>query len=99
MTKGIKFSPLRYKSLLPLNEECTFENVSLVVVKMKNGTLKEDEPLGYQYQSVDFVELIQRNTALHSLLEKQMKQPKWLIYWSLVPNCIERTRITGKGSG
>ena len=29
-----------YKSLLPLNEECIFENISLVVVKMKNGTMK-----------------------------------------------------------
>ena len=29
-----------YKSLLPLNEECIFENVSLVVVKMKSGTMK-----------------------------------------------------------
>ena len=29
-----------YKSLLPLNEECIFENVSLVVVKMKSGTIK-----------------------------------------------------------
>ena len=29
-----------YKSLLPLNEECIFENVPLVVVKMKNGTMK-----------------------------------------------------------
>ena len=26
-----------YKSLLPLNEEGIFENVSLVVVKMKSG--------------------------------------------------------------
>ena len=29
-----------YKSLLLLNEENIFENVSLVVVKMKSGTLK-----------------------------------------------------------
>ena len=29
-----------YKSLLPLNEECNFENVHLVVVKMKSGTMK-----------------------------------------------------------
>ena len=28
------------KSLLPLNEECTFENIPLVVVKMKSGTIK-----------------------------------------------------------
>ncbi|WZZ50310.1 hypothetical protein YC2023_050417 [Brassica napus] len=30
----------RYKSLLPLNEECIFENVLLVGVKMKSGTMK-----------------------------------------------------------
>ncbi|WZY76413.1 hypothetical protein YC2023_022797 [Brassica napus] len=30
----------RHKSLLPLNEKCVFENVSLVVVKMKSGTMK-----------------------------------------------------------
>ncbi|WZZ16704.1 hypothetical protein YC2023_109793 [Brassica napus] len=30
----------RHKSLLPLNEESIFENVSLVVVKMKSGTMK-----------------------------------------------------------
>ena len=29
-----------YKSLLPLNEEDIFENISLVVVKMKSGTMK-----------------------------------------------------------
>ena len=29
-----------YKSLLPLNEKCIFENVPLVVAKMKSGTLK-----------------------------------------------------------
>ena len=29
-----------HKSLLPLNEECIFENISLVVVKMKSGTMK-----------------------------------------------------------
>ena len=29
-----------YNSFLPLNEECIFENVSLVVVKMKSGTMK-----------------------------------------------------------
>ena len=29
-----------YKSILPLNEENIFENVSLVVVKMKNDTMK-----------------------------------------------------------
>ena len=29
-----------YKSLLPLNEEGIFENVHLVVVKMKNGIMK-----------------------------------------------------------
>ena len=29
-----------YKSLLPLNEECIFENVSLMVVNMKSGTMK-----------------------------------------------------------
>ena len=29
-----------YKSLLPLNEKCIFENVPLMVVKTKNGTLK-----------------------------------------------------------
>ncbi|WZZ27877.1 hypothetical protein YC2023_011278 [Brassica napus] len=29
-----------YKSLLPLNEECIFENISLMVVKMKSGTMK-----------------------------------------------------------
>ena len=27
----------RYKILLPLNEECIFENVPLIVVKMKNS--------------------------------------------------------------
>ncbi|WZZ66950.1 hypothetical protein YC2023_078320 [Brassica napus] len=27
-------------TLLPLNEECIFENVSLVVVKMKSGSMK-----------------------------------------------------------
>ena len=30
----------RYKSLLPLNKENIFENVHLVVVKMKSGTMK-----------------------------------------------------------
>ena len=29
-----------HKSLLPLNEEDIFENVSLMVVKMKSGTMK-----------------------------------------------------------
>ena len=29
-----------YKSLLPLNEESIFENVYLVEVKMKSGTMK-----------------------------------------------------------
>ena len=29
-----------YKSLLPLNEEGIFENVFLVVVNMKSGTMK-----------------------------------------------------------
>ena len=29
-----------YKSLLPLNEKCIFENVPLVVVKIKSGTIK-----------------------------------------------------------
>ena len=29
-----------YKSLLPLNEECIFENVLLVVVKMKSDIKK-----------------------------------------------------------
>ncbi|WZZ14260.1 hypothetical protein YC2023_107349 [Brassica napus] len=29
-----------HKSLLPLNEECIFENVSLVAVKMKSATMK-----------------------------------------------------------
>ncbi|WZZ87325.1 hypothetical protein YC2023_115904 [Brassica napus] len=29
-----------HKSLLPLNEECIFENVPLVVVKMKRGSIK-----------------------------------------------------------
>ncbi|WZZ40532.1 hypothetical protein YC2023_036791 [Brassica napus] len=29
-----------YKSLLSLDEECIFENVPLVVVKMKSGTMK-----------------------------------------------------------
>ena len=29
-----------YKSLLPLNEEYIFENVPLVVVKMKSGIMK-----------------------------------------------------------
>ena len=29
-----------YKNLLPLNEKGIFENVPLVVVKMKNGTMK-----------------------------------------------------------
>ena len=31
-----------YKSLLPLSEEGIFENVPLVVVKMKNGTGKHE---------------------------------------------------------
>ena len=31
-----------YKSLLPLNEESIFENVSLVVVNMNNGTVKKN---------------------------------------------------------
>ena len=29
-----------YKNLMPLNEECIFKNVHLVVVKMKSGTMK-----------------------------------------------------------
>ena len=29
-----------YKSLLPLNEEYIFENITLLVVKMKSGTMK-----------------------------------------------------------
>ena len=29
-----------YKSLLPLNEESIFENVPLVVIKMKSGVMK-----------------------------------------------------------
>ena len=29
-----------YKSLLPLNEKCIFENIHLVVVKMKSGTME-----------------------------------------------------------
>ena len=29
-----------YKSILPLNEKCIFENIFLVVVKMKSGTMK-----------------------------------------------------------
>ena len=29
-----------YKSLLPLNEEYIFENIFLVEVKMKSGTMK-----------------------------------------------------------
>ena len=29
-----------YKNLLQLNEECIFENVSLVVIKVKTDTMK-----------------------------------------------------------
>ncbi|WZZ67737.1 hypothetical protein YC2023_079107 [Brassica napus] len=33
-----------HKSLLPLNEKCIFENVSLVVVKMNICTMKVQQP-------------------------------------------------------
>ena len=51
-----------YKSLLPLNEKCIFENVLLVVVKIKSGTMKvvnmkfsQSDSLQFRKTKTDFV--------------------------------------------
>ncbi|WZZ43713.1 hypothetical protein YC2023_039972 [Brassica napus] len=41
-----------YRSILSLNEECVFENVHLMVVKMKSGTMKVDNKC--EAKSIDF---------------------------------------------